>query len=63
MRFSAAPRTRWASNAQRPGLTIVILGFLVCAASGALELLNPGNYWVLFEDVSCAVAPTAAAVA
>jgi EAL domain-containing protein (putative c-di-GMP-specific phosphodiesterase class I) len=49
--------------AQRPGLTIVILGFLVCAASGALELLNPGNYWVLFEDVSCAVAPTAAAVA
>ena len=48
--------------ARRPGLTIVTFGLLVCAVSGTLELLNPGNYWVLFEDVSCAVAPTAAAV-
>ncbi len=50
-------------HAQRPGVTIVIFGFLLCAASGALELLNPRNYWVLFEDVSCGVAPAAAAVA
>jgi hypothetical protein len=49
--------------AQRPGLTIVIFGLQVCAVSGTLEALNPGNYWIPFEDVSCAVAPTAVAVA
>jgi EAL domain-containing protein (putative c-di-GMP-specific phosphodiesterase class I) len=50
-------------DTRRPGLTILAIGFVVAAASGALELLNPGNYWLLFEDVSCALAPTAAGLA
>ena len=49
-------------NVRRPGLTIVTIGFIVCAASAALELLNLRNSWILFEDVSCAVAPALAAL-
>ena len=50
-------------SARRPGLTIAVCGLVVCVASGLLELLNPGNYWVLFEDVSCSVGPAAAGLA
>ncbi|MGD0018279.1 MAG: EAL domain-containing protein [Candidatus Limnocylindrales bacterium] len=50
-------------DVRRPGVTIVTVGFVVFAASGVLELLNPRNYWILFEDISCAVAPSAAALA
>jgi len=50
-------------EARRPGQTIVTVGFAILAVSGVLEILNPGNYWILFEDVSCAVAPTLAAFA
>jgi EAL domain-containing protein (putative c-di-GMP-specific phosphodiesterase class I) len=53
----AAGRTR------RPGMTILSLGLLVTLISATLEIVNPGNYWVLFEDVSCGVAPAAAAIA
>jgi EAL domain-containing protein (putative c-di-GMP-specific phosphodiesterase class I) len=48
---------------RRPGLTILTAGLAVVVVSGALELINPGNLWVLFEDVSCGAAPTVAAIA
>lgn len=44
-------------------MTIVTLGLVVLAVSGVLELLNPRNYWILFEDISCAVVPAIAALA
>ena len=48
---------------RRPGLVLLTVGLVVVTVSGTLELLNPGNYWILFEDVSCGVAPCAAALA
>jgi len=43
--------------------TILLGAVLVTALSGLLEFTNPGNYWLLFEDVSAAVAPGAGALA
>ena len=52
-----------AACARRPGLAVLAAGFAVTLVSATLEILNPGNSWVLFEDVSCVVAPTTAATA
>jgi len=43
--------------------TILLVAVVVTAISAVLELANPGNYWVLFEDISTAVAPGAGALA
>jgi len=48
---------------RRPGLATLTIGFVVVATSGLLEFLNPGNYWILFEDISCGLAPLTAATA
>jgi EAL domain-containing protein (putative c-di-GMP-specific phosphodiesterase class I) len=42
---------------------ILLVGAVVTAISAALELLNPGTYWLMFEDVSAVVAPGAGALA
>ena len=42
---------------------MLTVGLIVTVVSSLLELLNPGNYWLLFEDISCAVAPGTAAAA
>src|ERR1019366_1673221 len=47
----------------RPGLATLSLGLAVAALAGALELLNPHNYWILFEDISCGVTPIIASLA
>ena len=52
-----------AAYVSRLSLTVLAVGLLVTATSSLLELLNPGNCWLLFEDVSCLVAPVAAALA
>jgi hypothetical protein len=49
--------------AHQAGLLVQTIGAAVVALTGPLESLNPGNYRVLFEDVSLAVAPAAAAIA
>jgi len=38
-------------------------GFAVVLVGASLEAINYANAWLLFEDVTCAVAPTVAAVA
>jgi EAL domain-containing protein (putative c-di-GMP-specific phosphodiesterase class I) len=43
--------------------TILLVAVVVTAISAVLEFANPGNYWVLFEDISTAVAPGAGALA
>ena len=48
---------------RRPGLVILTIGFAIAATAAVLEALNPGNCWLLFEDVSAGVAPTFAALA
>ncbi len=45
----------------RPCLGVVALGSAVVAVSALLELVNFRNGWVAYEDVSCTVAPLAAA--
>ena len=40
---------------------MLTVGLIVTAVSSLLEFLNPGNNWLLFEDISCAVAPMTAA--
>ena len=52
-----------AAYAHRYGLATLTVGVAVTSVSSVLELLNPGNYWLLFEDISCAVAPLTAAMA
>jgi EAL domain-containing protein (putative c-di-GMP-specific phosphodiesterase class I) len=47
----------------RPGLAMLSIGLAITAPSAVLEFINPHNSWLLFEDVSCAVAPVAAAIA
>src|ERR1035437_4910920 len=47
----------------RRARTILLAGLLVTAVSAVLEFANPGNYWLLFEDISSAVAPGAGALA
>ncbi len=48
---------------RRPGLATLTIGFVVTAVAAILEAVNVGNYWLLFEDISCGVAPTVAAIA
>jgi EAL domain-containing protein (putative c-di-GMP-specific phosphodiesterase class I) len=52
-----------ASYVRRPGLIILTIGFAVTVVAATLEAINPHNYWILFEDLSCVVAPTTAALA
>jgi EAL domain-containing protein (putative c-di-GMP-specific phosphodiesterase class I) len=52
-----------AGYVRRPGMVVLTVGTIVVTASAALELLNPGNFWLFFEDVSCGVAPSVAAIA
>jgi EAL domain-containing protein (putative c-di-GMP-specific phosphodiesterase class I) len=42
---------------------ILLVAVVVTAVSALLEVANPGNYWVLFEDLSAVVAPGAGAIA
>jgi EAL domain-containing protein (putative c-di-GMP-specific phosphodiesterase class I) len=44
-------------------MVALAIGSLITAVAVAGEALNPHNFWLLFEDVSCGVAPTTAAVA
>jgi EAL domain-containing protein (putative c-di-GMP-specific phosphodiesterase class I) len=48
---------------RRPGLVVLTIGFVVAAMSATLEFINLGNCWILFEDISCGVAPVTAALA
>ncbi len=52
-----------AGYANRPGLGTLTVGLAITAMAAVLEILNPRNYWLLFEDVSAVVAPTFAAIA
>jgi EAL domain-containing protein (putative c-di-GMP-specific phosphodiesterase class I) len=61
--FLGLLHTLTASYDRRPGLATVTIGFLVAAVAAAMELINVGNCWLFFEDVSCGVAPTVAAIA
>jgi EAL domain-containing protein (putative c-di-GMP-specific phosphodiesterase class I) len=61
--ISGLVSTLAASYDRRPGLATLTAGFFITAVAAILELVNVGNYWLLFEDVSCAVAPTVAAIA
>jgi EAL domain-containing protein (putative c-di-GMP-specific phosphodiesterase class I) len=60
-RSSAAPLA--SAYLERHGLATLTIGVVITATSSFLEYLNPGNHWILFEDISCAVAPTTAALA
>ena len=51
------------SYVRRPGLATLTVGVAISASAALLEALNPHNYWLLFEDISAGVAPTAAAIA
>jgi len=42
---------------------ILLAAVVVTGVSALLEVANPGNYWVLFEDLSAVVAPGAGAIA
>lgn len=50
-------------SSPRPEMAILAIGLAIAAASALLEMLNPQNYWLLFEDISLGVAPTTAAIA
>lgn len=52
-----------ASYFRRPGLTALSIGVAIAVPAAILEFINPHNYWLLFEDVSCGVAPVAATIA
>jgi EAL domain-containing protein (putative c-di-GMP-specific phosphodiesterase class I) len=45
------------------GLITVLIGTAVAVGAGLMEILNVGNYWLLFEDISCTVTPSVAAIA
>ncbi len=62
---SVRVQTSWlsAGYVRRPGLATLTIGLIVTAASAILEFLNPRNSWLLWEDLSCAAAPTLAAIA
>ena len=75
-RLATARRTPWvrhgiqahayglmAGYVRRPGLATLTFGLVVAGVAAILEILNPRNYWLLFEDISCGVAPTFAAFA
>ena len=65
LRLDLGERAAQSLQAQlaHPGMAILAVGVVVAAVAGLLEILNPHNFWLLFEDVSAGVAPTAAAVA
>jgi EAL domain-containing protein (putative c-di-GMP-specific phosphodiesterase class I) len=42
--------------------TILLVAVVVTAISAFLEFANPGNHWLLFEDISSVVAPGAGAL-
>jgi len=46
----------------RSARTILFVAVVVTAISAILEFANPGNRWLLFEDISCVVAPAAGAL-
>jgi EAL domain-containing protein (putative c-di-GMP-specific phosphodiesterase class I) len=46
----------------RPCLSVLVLGLAVVAVCGVLEIVNFRNGWLLYEDVSATVAPTAATI-
>jgi EAL domain-containing protein (putative c-di-GMP-specific phosphodiesterase class I) len=48
---------------RRPGLLTLTAGFAVVVVAAFLEAINFDNGWLLFEDVTCGVAPTVAVVA
>jgi EAL domain-containing protein (putative c-di-GMP-specific phosphodiesterase class I) len=52
-----------AGYVRRPGLVTITIGLAIAGTAAALEFLNPYNYWLLFEDISCGAAPTIAAIA
>jgi hypothetical protein len=55
---------RWlAGYCGRPGLATLTAGISITLVAATLEAINLGNFWILFEDVSCGVAPTCAAIA
>ncbi len=69
-RRSGSARTSWmpvraalATAARRPDLAALAVGAIVVACSSSLEFLNAGHLWLLFEDISCTVAPAAGALA
>lgn len=49
--------------AGRPGMVTLAIGLAITATAALLEIINPHNYWLFFEDISCGVAPTTAAIA
>ena len=51
------------AGALEPGLVLVLAGAGVALTAGVLELVNIGNFWLFFEDLSCTVAPALAALA
>jgi EAL domain-containing protein (putative c-di-GMP-specific phosphodiesterase class I) len=54
----------WLAGHDRgPGLVTLTIGLFITLIAAFLELINFRNGWILYEDVSCAVAPTAAALA
>jgi EAL domain-containing protein (putative c-di-GMP-specific phosphodiesterase class I) len=56
-------RDQLADLTQQPCVAVLAAASAIVGMCAALEILNPGNYWILFEDVSCSVAPIAATVA
>jgi EAL domain-containing protein (putative c-di-GMP-specific phosphodiesterase class I) len=46
---------------RRPSLGIVVVGSTLAALAALLEFVNFRNGWVAYEDISCTVAPVAAA--
>ena len=53
----------WLRLPARPGPRIVVLAGAAVVITACLELANPGNFWVLFEDLGCAIAPLAGMLA
>jgi len=51
-----------ASYDRRPGLVFLTIGFAVVVVAAFLEAVNLNNDWLLFEDISCGVAPSVAAI-
>jgi EAL domain-containing protein (putative c-di-GMP-specific phosphodiesterase class I) len=52
-----------AAGQSRPVRTLVLVAIAVTAISSVLELVNPANSWVFFEDLAGCVAPAVGAVA
>jgi len=48
---------------RRPGLATLTVGAIATIAAATLEAIDAANCWLLFEDLSCLIAPTLAAMA